>query len=182
MACVALFLAPGMQVRHPDTCLADVLNRNFLNMYPAPILKAFCVAKLMIPSRPAVLLAVFCLAGFYFASDARVYAQSPVDVSGTWRGTLVAGQFEPLEIVFHIQGNDGSYTATLDIPAQARAGMSVDSVSVRGANIMIRMSNIQAEYYAGLVISDDGATVEALNGDWGQSGEHIPLRMIRDSR
>jgi hypothetical protein len=126
------------------------------------------------------LTAIFLLATPGLPSNNRVYAQTSPDISGTWRGSLLAGQFDPLEVVLHIQRVAGNYTATLDIPAQLRQGILADSVSIRGANIMIRISTIQAEYYAGLVMADDGSSITALNGDWGQSGEHTPLRMQRD--
>jgi hypothetical protein len=126
------------------------------------------------------LAAVFLLTAPGLTGGNRVYAQTSPDISGTWRGTLLAGQFEPLEVVLHIQGVAGNYNATLDIPAQLRQGILADSVSIRGANIMIRINSIQAEYYAGLVMADDGSGIAALVGDWGQSGEHTPLRMQRD--
>lgn len=124
------------------------------------------------------LLAIVCVFSTQIYSQT-TSAQPGPDISGTWRGTLVAGQFDPLEIVFHIRGDAGSYTATLDIPAQSRIGLPVDSVSVNGSNVNIRMNTLQAEYYASIVLSDDGRSVDAFNGDWGQSGEHIPLRMLR---
>lgn len=115
-------------------------------------------------------------------TESQVYAQSPPDLSGTWRGTLEAAQFDPLEIVFRIMGDAGNYSATLDIPSQSRIGLPVDSVRISGSNITLRMDALQAEYYASLVMTDDGSAVESFNGDWSQSGEHIPLRMRKDSR
>lgn len=108
-------------------------------------------------------------------------AQPSPDLSGTWRGTLVAGQFDPLEIIFHITGDTGALSATLDIPSQSRLGLEVRRVSINGANVTIQMPSIQAEYYASLVLADDDSTVTMLDGDWSQSGEHIPLRMHRDA-
>ncbi|MDO8908197.1 MAG: hypothetical protein Q7W55_06825 [Pseudohongiella sp.] len=127
-----------------------------------------------------ILATVSVLAGLGLITGTSALAQTPPDVSGTWRGTLVAAQYDPIEIVFHIEGSASGYSATLDIPAQARTGVRVDSVSIRGSNIMIRMNGIQAEYYAGLVRAEDGISIEALDGDWGQSGEHTPLRMLRE--
>jgi hypothetical protein len=140
-----------------------------------------CVEYLSMRCRLAYLLATLSmLTAFSMIMTSPAYAQTPPDISGTWRGTLLAGQYDPLEIVFHIHGNAGNYSATLDIPAQARTGMKADSVSIRGSNVMIRINAIQAEYYAGLVIAEDGISVDALDGDWGQSGEHTPLRMQKN--
>lgn len=103
-------------------------------------------------------------------------------LEGSWLGTLLAAQYDPLEIVFHLHSDAGSYTATLDIPSQARHGLQADTVSVRGGNILIRLNTLQAEYYATLEFAADGNTVTALDGDWSQSGEHVPLRMQRQQR
>lgn len=149
------------------------------NTIPAKLLRlpAWCTQPLTTVALTLILFATTAV-----TSSSRVDAQSPPDVSGTWRGTLVAAQFDPLEIVFRIMGDAGNYSATLDIPAQSRIGLPVDSVRVSGANITLRMDALQAEYYASLVMTDDGSAVESLNGDWSQSGEHIPLRMRKDGR
>ena len=102
-------------------------------------------------------------------------AQTSPDVSGQWHGTLTAGQFEPLEVIFHIQGQPDAWTATLDIPTHSRFGLTADSVSVRNGNLMIRVNSLQVEYYGSLLL--DGETVIAIDGDWGQSGEHVPLKL-----
>lgn len=134
----------------------------------------------LIPGLAALVLSVLVMPTL--TSNNQLHAQSSVDVSGSWRGILMAAQFEPLEIVFHIIGTGGTFSATLDIPSHSRIGVPVDDVSINGSNIILRMHSIQAEYYASLVMSDDDVTVESLNGDWSQSGEHIPLRMSKDSR
>ncbi len=103
-------------------------------------------------------------------------AQESVDVSGHWQGTLVAGQFDPLELIFRIQGESGAWSATLDIPAHSRYGLTADSVSVRNGNIMIRLNSLQAEYYGSLLV--DQGKVTGMDGDWSQSGEHIPLKLV----
>lgn len=130
---------------------------------------------------PLILLTILCALMVNTSGSSRVHAQSEPDISGSWRGTLVVGQMDPFDIVFHILGDAGNYAATLDIPSQSRIGLPVDSVRVTGSNITMRMDSLQAEYYATLVMEDDDSAVIALNGDWGQSGEHIPLRMQRDS-
>ena len=105
-----------------------------------------------------------------------VLAQDAPDISGHWSGTLIAGQIEPLELVFHIEGEPGDWSAKLDIPAHARFGVTADSVSVRNGNVMIRINSLQAEYYGSLQLS--GNQVIAMDGDWSQSGEHVPLKLV----
>ena len=102
--------------------------------------------------------------------------QSAADISGRWHGTLVAGQFDPLEVFFQIEGQPGAWRATLDIPAHSRLGLQADSISVRNGNIMIRINSLQAEYYGALLLEQ--GKVISMDGDWSQSGEHIPLKLI----
>lgn len=97
---------------------------------------------------------------------------------GRWQGNLMAAQYDPIEVVFTLQqaGTDGSYTGTLDIPSQFRAGLPIDSVGIRNQQVTIRLSGIQVEYYGSLVLDENGK-IEAIEGDWNQSGEYVPLRL-----
>lgn len=113
-----------------------------------------------------------------------VFSQSAfADLSGNWHGTLSAAQYNPIELIFRVQkqsSDDGAgYQASLDIPAQFRAGLPVASVSVSERNLTFRLPDIQAEFYGMLVFADDGTTVVAIDGDWSQSGEYVPLRLER---
>lgn len=101
------------------------------------------------------------------------------DLSGQWQGTLVAAQYEPIEVVFNLNRADENvpHTGTLDIPSQFRSGLPIDSVSIRDQQITIRLSSIQVEYYGNLVLADNGDVI-AIEGDWNQSGEYIPLRLV----
>jgi hypothetical protein len=103
-------------------------------------------------------------------------AQDHPDISGHWSGSLIAGQFDPLELIFHIEGESGAWTAKLDIPAHSRFGLTADSVSVRNGNVIIRINSLQAEYYGSLLLSENQVT--AMDGDWSQSGEHVPLQLV----
>ena len=99
------------------------------------------------------------------------------NLSGRWQGTLVAAQYDPIDVVFNLQADsDGSHGGTLDIPGQFRTGLPVDSVSINGQQVTIRLSSIQVEYYGSLVLADDGSVI-AIEGDWNQSGEYVPLRL-----
>jgi hypothetical protein len=106
------------------------------------------------------------------------YAE-PYDIAGSWHGELVAARYDPILLVLNIAQNDSDYTATLDIPSQFRAGLPVASISMRDRNIIIRLPAIHAEFYGVLIFSNDGQFVSALDGDWSQSGETVPLRLIR---
>jgi hypothetical protein len=101
------------------------------------------------------------------------------DLSGQWQGTLVAAQFDPIDVVFNLNRADENapHTGTLDIPSQFRSGLPIDSVSIRDQQITIRLSSIQVEYYGNLVLADNGDVI-AIEGDWNQSGEYVPLRLV----
>lgn len=118
--------------------------------------------------------AVACFSATLLVS-ATVLAQ---DLSGRWQGTLIAAQYDPIDVVFnlHKTDNEDSHTGTLDIPSQFRTGVPIDSVSIRGTQITLRLSSIQVEYYGNLVLADDGEVI-AMEGDWSQSGEYVPLRL-----
>lgn len=104
---------------------------------------------------------------------------SAQDLSGQWRGTLVAAQYDPIDVVFNLTRADASapHTGTLDIPSQFRSGLPIDSISIHDQQITIRLSSIQVEYYGNLVLADNGDVI-AIEGDWSQSGEYVPLRLV----
>lgn len=128
-----------------------------------------------------ILLAV--LTGIFWLTSA--HTQPDIQLAGIWRGSVAAAQFEPLEIVLHIQRqapeNAGTYTATLDIPAQFRSGLPVATISLNGNNLLVSMPALDAEFYGSLVFDPQGSQVVALNGDWSQSGEYTPLRLQRSN-
>ncbi len=113
------------------------------------------------------------------------HAQHDPQLTGTWRGSLIAAQMEPLEVVLHIQsspaGSPAGYSASLDIPAQFRSGLPVASISLNGNNLLVSMPALDAEFYGSLVFDEQGNHVVALNGDWSQSGEYVPLRLQRSN-
>jgi len=130
---------------------------------------------------PLVLLILFCC----LATPALSYADTP-DISGSWKGTLIAAQYNPLELIFTIVSGssaaEASHSATLDIPSQFRSGLPVALVSLRENSITLRLPALQAEFYGHLIFAEDGSTVLALDGDWSQSGEYVPLRLERSQQ
>lgn len=101
------------------------------------------------------------------------------DLSGQWQGTLVAAQYDPIDVVFNLQKADEEalHTGTLDIPSQFRSGLPIDSIIIREQQITIRLSRIQVEYYGNLLLAENGEVI-AIEGDWSQSGEYVPLRLV----
>jgi hypothetical protein len=110
-------------------------------------------------------------------------SQNQSQLAGIWHGTLVAAQFDPLDIVLHIHSADAgdTYTATLDIPTQFRTDLPVAAISLKNSNVLVSIPALDAEFFGSLVFDTSGLQVLALNGDWSQSGEHIPLRLERSN-
>lgn len=126
--------------------------------------------------RPVLLFAGACAS---LLLSAGVLAQ---DLSGQWQGTLVAAQYDPIDVVFNLHKADDEalHTGTLDIPSQFRSGLPIDSITIRDQQITIRLSSIQVEYYGSLMLAENG-DVMAIEGDWSQSGEYVPLRLVAAS-
>ena len=99
-------------------------------------------------------------------------------LEGRWEGELVAARYQPIPLILTITAAaDDQYSAALDIPSQFQAGVPVDPFSPRGNNITLRVPALQVEFYGNLVLNDAGTEVVAIEGDWSQSGEYVPLRL-----
>ncbi|MDH7944819.1 hypothetical protein QGM61_13395 [Pseudohongiella sp. SYSU M77423] len=99
-------------------------------------------------------------------------------LEGRWQGELVAARYQPIPLILTITTSaDDQYTGALDIPSQFQAGVPVNPFSPRGNNITLRVPALQVEFYGNLVLNDAGTEVLAIEGDWSQSGEYVPLRL-----
>jgi hypothetical protein len=130
---------------------------------------------MIITIRHTIFAIVIACAGATLLVSAETLAQ---DLSGRWQGTLVSAQYDPIDVIFnlHKAEADDFHTGTLDIPDQFRSALPIDSVSIRDKLITIRLSSIQAEYYGSLIMAENGEVI-AIEGDWSQSGEYVPLRL-----
>lgn len=104
-------------------------------------------------------------------------AETGPTLSGHWAGGLQVGQREPLTLIFHVDAGEDGLEVTLDIPSQQRAAIPSSSVTLRDELLFISFTEIQAEFYGALRLSRDGSQVRRIEGDWSQSGEHIPLTL-----
>ena len=123
-------------------------------------------------------LAAFALFCLLFTVTAK--ADDTPDLSGSWQASLEAARYDPIELRLHISMSpDGELQATLDIPSQFRAGLPVAGISIRDDDITIRIPAVQAEFYGVLIHDTATGQVLAMEGDWNQSGEYVPLRLQR---
>ena len=120
------------------------------------------------PSSLRVLLASLVMSvGFAAAAAAQT---GPV---GDWEGILSAGGQE-FPLVFHITGDEGNLSTTLDSPSQGAFGMAGDSTTFEDGELSITFASIAGAFEA--VISEDGST---LTGTWTQAGMSFPLEITR---
>lgn len=94
------------------------------------------------------------------------------EVVGIWNGALSVAPGQSLPLVMHLNGSNGTLSATLDSPAQGAAGLKVDSVVRQAAELRFTLSALGARYVAKL--SADGQT---MTGNWLQGGSSLPLVM-----
>jgi len=126
--------------------------------------------------RPARIMALLSLSLLMADTFGQAPEGSP-DISGAWAGSFQVAQYDPMELVFHINQSADGLSAILDIPSQQQYGISVDRVTLRNGQLFMQVSTIQAEFYGGLQLGRDGTTVRRITGDWAQSGEFVPLTL-----
>ncbi|TVR61855.1 MAG: alpha/beta fold hydrolase [Gemmatimonadales bacterium] len=102
-------------------------------------------------------------------------AQEPSDpVEGSWTGILELPGGQELPIVFHILRElDGTYTATMDSPAQGAFGMPVASVAVAGDSVTLELPPLQARYRGAVTAPN------RMEGEWEQGPMAFPLPLER---
>ncbi len=94
--------------------------------------------------------------------------------AGNWMGTLAVGQTD-LRVVFRLEddGEDG-LVGTMDSPDQGAVGIPIGTILADADTLRLEIPSI-AGAFAG-VLSDDG---QALDGQWVQGGQRLPLRLER---
>lgn len=97
-----------------------------------------------------------------------VKAQS---IAGDWKGTLSVQGID-LELVFHLAGENGSLTGTMDVPMQGATGIPVDVIEQTGNELKLGVSAAQITYQG--VLQGDSIT-----GNYEQAGMTLPLTLKR---
>lgn len=92
-------------------------------------------------------------------------------LTGDWKGTLDV-QGMKLDLIFHISGNDGNYTTTLDVPAQGAAGIPVDKTELADNNVALQV-NAAGISFSGTL---KGSSIE---GSFMQAGMTFPLTLSK---
>lgn len=93
------------------------------------------------------------------------------NIAGDWKGTLSV-QGVDLELVFHLAGENGSLTGTMDVPMQGATGIPVDVIEQTGNELKLGVSAAQITYKG--VLQGDSIT-----GNYEQAGMTLPLTLKR---
>ncbi len=106
-------------------------------------------------------------------SGSAVHAQ---DLTGTWQGTLQAGQ--ALRVAFTIANADGGgLKATMYSLDQGGQGIGVSAVTLQGATVKMSIAGLGGGFEGKL--SPDGTSIA---GTWSQGGGSLPLTLVRATR
>lgn len=92
-------------------------------------------------------------------------------IAGDWKGKLSIQGFE-LELVFHITETDGSYTTTMDVPAQGATGIPTEETKFENNKVKIAAAALQMTY-EGTLNGDE------ITGEFAQAGTTLPLNLAR---
>src|SRR5690606_14853094 len=88
--------------------------------------------------------------------------QLQAQITGSWKGVInIPGA--SLNLVFHIEDNNGQLSATLDVPDQGAIGLPVDVVKLEGSQLTLSIGAAGISY-TGTLNKDE------IKGSFKQSG------------
>ncbi|MDR0420958.1 MAG: S9 family peptidase [Prevotellaceae bacterium] len=92
-------------------------------------------------------------------------------ITGDWKGTLNV-QGMDMELIFHIVENEGTYSATMDVPMQGASGVAIETVEVKNDELSLSSAQLQLAYKGKL-------KDETIEGNFEQMGMVLPLTLTR---
>ncbi|MDH3732569.1 MAG: hypothetical protein OEU54_03505 [Gemmatimonadota bacterium] len=98
-------------------------------------------------------------------------------IVGDWEGTINSPQQGDIGMVVHVTASeDGTLSATLDVPSQAGFGLALEEVTFEEGVFSFGFSMVgPGTGYEG-TMSEDGATI---TGMWSQGGGSVELNFAR---
>lgn len=95
-------------------------------------------------------------------------------IEGEWRGDVSPAPGSSIPLVLKVAGGPGTWTATLDSPAQGAFGLPIESIRRDGQDYRFNLTTPPAMFAA--TLSADG---QKLVGSWMQNGGKLPLTLLR---
>jgi len=96
---------------------------------------------------------------------------------GNWSGTLHAGE-QDIGFVFHITSEeDGSLSASMDVPAQGGFGIQIEKIETDGNSITLTMPLPGSPSYSGVL----NESKDSISGTFSQGNMSLPLDLVRDT-
>jgi dipeptidyl aminopeptidase/acylaminoacyl peptidase len=92
-------------------------------------------------------------------------------LTGDWKGAINV-QGVNMELIFHISENNGTYSATMDIPMQSASGIEIEKTELVNSELTLSSAQLQLSYRGTL---KDGA----IEGDLEQGGMTLPLTLTK---
>jgi len=97
---------------------------------------------------------------------------SAQNIEGTWHGLLeIPGK--PLKISFHIEKNEGKFSATMDVPEQGAKGLPMNTIAFENNKLVMSLE------MAGIVYEGIWENDEKINGKFMQGGMALTLNLSR---
>ncbi|WP_118950515.1 S9 family peptidase [Taibaiella helva] len=98
-------------------------------------------------------------------------AQAFAQIGGAWKGTLDAGPAK-IGIIFNLKEENGSLSATLDIPDQGAMGIPVDKAQFENPKLTLGVSQAGMTY-EGVLEGNE------IKGTLKQAGQQLPLNLVK---
>lgn len=98
-----------------------------------------------------------------------------VDPSGHWEGAIEApGQ--PLVVIVDLEESDGTWSGTIDIPAQGASDLPLTGVSVDGETVRFTINGVPGEpTFEGTLAGGE------ISGEFSQGPARLPFRLGREA-
>jgi hypothetical protein len=102
----------------------------------------------------------------------RVLAQSPVDPTGHWEGTIHAEIAVPFEVDL-VRNTKGELAGTINLPAENIQGLPIARIAIEGTTLKF---HVRADQPLTGTVAADG---KSISGDMATSGGAAPFTMTR---
>jgi pimeloyl-ACP methyl ester carboxylesterase len=118
----------------------------------------------------------FAAAAFGLLIATIAHAQTPVSVADTWTGGIETPAGRLAIVVRLQQGDNGTWSGTIDIPQQGAKAVPLTEVTVKAADVSFKIAGPPGDPTIRLTLSADGAR---MSGTLTQGGGSVPVSLAR---